>query len=387
MHAWATDEKRRGPRGKDTSRVPQIAIDSRYLRRRGVGLAVCLARLINDLLATEWRVVLLTDHAEHGEALRESFPSAEVAVYPCSSGFRWEQWWTLRYLYCFRPDIFIAPANWGVPLLYFGRTRLVVLVHDLIPIRLSRMYLFRDLRWSAKYLLSTLIAALRSDWVIANSRATASDVRHFWRKKRIRTVYPMVPAVPGAPPAVLLRPVSASPFVYTGGVDPRKNVHQLLKAFSLLRQSGDNRQLFVTGFNSDIIRPLISAYHLEESVVLTGYLSDEDVRALIRQAGALVYPSLMEGFGLPVIEALSLGIPVVCGPLPSLIELAGDLPHFTDVNDASAIAHAMCVAATDEARERLRAAAPAHFAALSQRKESQGWLPVLEEILEAGSRT
>ena len=350
-------------------------------------MAVCLARLIDDLLATEWGVVLLTDQAEHGEALRESFPSAEVAVYPCSSGFRWEQWWILRYLYRFRPDIFIAPANWGVPLLYFGRTRLVVLVHDLVPIHLWRMYLFRNLRWSAKYLLSTLITALRSDWVIANSRATASDVRRFWRKKRIRTVYPMVPTVPGAPSGELFRPVAASPFVYTGGVDPRKNVHRLLEAFSLLRLSGDNRQLLVTGLNSEILTPLISAYRLEESVTLTGYLSDADVRALIRRAGALVYPSLMEGFGLPVIEALSSGTPVVCGPLPSLIELAGDLPHFTDVNDARAIAHAMCAAGTDEARERLRAAAPAHFAALAEQKESQGWLPVLEEILEAGSRT
>jgi glycosyltransferase involved in cell wall biosynthesis len=362
-----------------------IVIDSRYLRHPGVGIGQYLAHTVREIYETGCTLTLLTDDADHGESLVEAFPNSEVIVLPTISGFRWEQWSLMKFLYRRRPDVFIAPANWGLPLCYVGSTCLVVVVHDLIPIRMAREYLLRDAKWTLKYLASTGIAALRSDWVIANSRATASDVRRLWRKRRVATVYPpQVAAVARASVRKPLAPLGrrSGYFLYTGGFDPRKNVEVMVEAFNLLRRSGDTRRLIVTGTHAYAVKPLVESLSLGESVVFTGHVSNEVRDDLVSHADALVYPSRMEGLGLPVVEALSFVTPVVCGPLPPIIEVAGGLPHYADVNNARSLADAMESAGTPEARDRLAAALPSHLKELSRQKATHGIVLILEEILQ-----
>jgi len=372
-------------------RAPRVALDARYLRRPDVGISVYLRSAIDDLIGAGWRVTLLTDDEADALRLGSAFPHAEAVALACRSGLAFEQVQVLRYLRRRRPDVFVAPANWGIPLLYAGRTVLVVVVHDLIPLRRPAMYLLGDVSWSAKYLVSSLIAALRADWVIANSRATADDVARLWRRRRVRTVYPAMPMpvpVPAPPPgsAGARQPSGEGPphepgyFVYTGGAGPRKNLPALFGALEQLRRAGDTRPLLVTGSAGALITSMAGA-RLERSVVATGSLPVEELRRVVAEADAVVYPSLLEGFGLPVVEALASGTPVVCARLPAFVEVAGELPHYVDVTDAGALARAMREAAETADRGALRQLAASRFAALASHREAAGIVPALEEIL------
>src|SRR5579863_10268272 len=361
-----------GELGAARTAVPErIAVDARYLRRPGVGISNYLRSLVDDLLRAGWPLALLTDDESHGEALRETYPTAEVGVLLERGGFMWEQRALPSYLRRTRPDIYLAPANWGIPLLYYGTTRLVVIVHDLIPLRLWRRYLFDDLRWSVKYLASTFITAIRADVIIADSKATESDVRRLLRRRRTYVAYPTVfnkdrplDQTATSETRAVHADLDDGYFLYAGGMGPRKNVPALLEAFAQLRLGGDRRRLVITGSASEVIAPQISALGLNDGVIRTGYVSDEELDLLFKNADAVVHPSLMEGFGLPVIEALMRGTPVVCGRLPAVVEAAGSLPHYADAVTADSLAEAMRTAGTDEARRSLREQAAAHFAEL-----------------------
>lgn len=119
---------------------------------------------------------------------------------------------------------------------------------------------------------------------------------------------------------------------------------------------------------------------LDDVVTVTGTVDKPTLVALMRAADALVHPSRMEGFGLPVVEALTCGTPVVCGRLPALREVAGDLPFYADLDDPSSFAQAMRAASTPAARNRLRAQVRSHSRVLNQREECRGVVPVLLEI-------
>ncbi|MGB9113073.1 MAG: glycosyltransferase family 1 protein, partial [Acidimicrobiales bacterium] len=347
---------------------PRVAIDARYLSRPDVGISVYITSFVRELLESGWPVELLCDHESQRIELEKLFPSCRAVALRPGHGFFWEQVTLPVYLKRARQSLFVAPANWGIPLLYIGATRLVVVVHDLIPLRMPKEYLLQDLRWSAKYLLSTAIAALRADWVITNSRATANDVRRLWRRRRLRTVYP------GALRAPFVEGLATDPpheagayFLYAGGAGPRKNVRRLLEAMATLRREGDERKLLISGSSGRLIEPDAEQMGLGDVVCFTGSVEAEVLVALTQGADALVHPSCMEGFGLPVVDALIQGTPVVCGRLPAVQEVAGDLPHYAEVDDALSIAEAMREAGTAAARQRLRERAPSHFRSLRAR--------------------
>jgi glycosyltransferase involved in cell wall biosynthesis len=125
----------------------------------------------------------------------------------------------------------------------------------------------------------------------------------------------------------------------------RKNLSAIIGAFHSYKKKGiTNHQLLITGKRGeayeDIIR-LIQSLNLEKDVILTGYISIEDMPILLSSADALVFPSLHEGFGLPILEAMACGCPVItsnCSAMPEVIEDAGILvnPYSEDE-----IAHAI----------------------------------------------
>ncbi len=117
-------------------------------------------------------------------------------------------------------------------------------------------------------------------------------------------------------------------FIFIGTIQPRKNLERLFEAFSHLKQleKFKHHQLVIVGKKGWMYEPIMLKVRdlgLVDSVIFTGYLSDFEKHELLRYALALVMPSLFEGFGIPVLEALSLGIPVVVSRTSSLPEVAG----------------------------------------------------------------
>jgi glycosyltransferase involved in cell wall biosynthesis len=365
-----------GTRALELSRV---GIDVRYLQRRGIGISRYVEQGVSEILEAGAHVTLITDNEGHADALRTAFPSAGTVCLTCRSGFLWEQRHLPRHLAIAGYDAYIAPGNYGLPLAYRGPTVLILIVHDLIPLRLGHLYLPRRPLWAVKYLLSTAIAATRADQVIAPSYATARDITRLLRRRNVAVAYPRIPSSGTAAgkgtvlPGPLIDAASGTVkpyFAYNGGADIRKNVPTLLRAFGRVRQSVPAMQLVMIGPGQDYFRYLISRLGLAGHVHALGYVDEATKNAILHSAMALIYPSRMEGFGLPILDAMAAGIPAVCGTGGSLAEVGGEaVTYVSPINDES-LAAAMLSVTDEAARERAKSASAAQLQFLLDRQQA-----------------
>jgi glycosyltransferase involved in cell wall biosynthesis len=175
---------------------------------------------------------------------------------------------------------------------------------------------------------------------------------------------------------------------FVGSLDRRKNVDRLIAAYARLKQ--DRRlphQLAIVGSRrgSDRVfydpRPDVERLGLADSVVLIDRVGDDEARALHAGADVFVYPSLYEGFGLPPLEAMACGAPVVCSSASSLPEVVGEAGLLFDPTDVGAISEAIWRVATDaELRAHLARSAPAAAARFTWETTATATLDVYREI-------
>ncbi len=232
-------------------------------------------------------------------------------------------------------DIFHA-TNYQAPAL--RRARLVSTVHDINFVRFPEM----QSKGIRRFIQSLPGLLQRSRKVLADSRFTAEELMDAFRlpEEKLTVVYPgLNPVFYRVPTAeetemaqrayCLERPYLA----YVGNMHPRKNLATLLEAFNLLRRRGREHKLAVIGggglgrLNNAEYRKLmrrVADLGLEEEVVFTGYVPDERLVSLLVQSDMLVFPSIYEGFGLPPLEAMACGVPVVTSNRASLPEVVGD---------------------------------------------------------------
>jgi glycosyltransferase involved in cell wall biosynthesis len=133
-------------------------------------------------------------------------------------------------------------------------------------------------------------------------------------------------------------------FLAVGSLQPRKNLVRLVEAFAQVRLSHPDVRLVIVGprgFKASSLQETIVSHGLVDAVQLLGYVSDDELAALYNAAIALVYPSVYEGFGLPVVEAMACGRPVIAANTSSLPEVAGDAALLVDPFDVSALSAAM----------------------------------------------
>ncbi len=205
--------------------------------------------------------------------------------------------------------------------------------------------------------LTTRTSAARASLVLADSRATADDLIRFYGTPadKIHVVYPGVDPPPvGDFDAVRVKyHLPERYFLFLGTLQPRKNIARIVQAYQRWRSAhpGDPASLVLAGEQGWLYDPAWTAG--VDGVILPGYVDDGDRGALYTGALALVFPSLYEGFGFPVLEAMWVGTPVICSRTSSLPELAGDAALLVDPLDVDAIAGAMAALAGDES---LRAA-------------------------------
>lgn len=149
-------------------------------------------------------------------------------------------------------------------------------------------------------------------------------------------------------------------FLYLGTLEPRKNIEGLIQAYAKVKKKnmGAVPDLVIAGkkgWNFERIFALVEEYRLEESVIFTGYITEQEIPLLLSGAAAFVFPSFYEGFGLPPLEAMACGTPVISSNAASIPEVVGDAGILIDPYQVDALAEAMEQIATQkELRERLR---------------------------------
>ena len=260
------------------------------------------------------------------------------------------------------PDLLFVPSH-VLPLVHPRCS--VATVHDLgFHYYPEAHTLFQNvyLRWSTRH------NARASTLVLADSLATREDLVRYYHlaPEKIRVVYPgrdetLTPVTdPTLLAAVRARYDLQQPYLlYVGTLHPRKNLVRLVQAFARLLSrpaAGSPRPLLVLagqkGWLYAEIDEAVRRLGLEGHVRLPGYVPDEDLPALLSGALAFVFPSLYEGFGLPVVEAMACGTPVVCSRVSSLPEVAGDAALLVDPLEVEAIAAVLARVVGDEGLRR-----------------------------------
>lgn len=173
-------------------------------------------------------------------------------------------------------------------------------------------------------------------------------------------------------------------FIYVGAIQPRKNLINLLKAFSLFKKRQQtNMKLVLAGrlaWKNEKFNKLLSTYKYRQDVVLTHYLEEAELARLTAAAYALVYPSVFEGFGVPVLEGMKCHIPVLTSKGTSMEEIGGDAALYFDPADPQSIASQLMLIFKDETlRSRLIEQGKLVAGKYSWEKTADGlWLSILE---------
>jgi glycosyltransferase involved in cell wall biosynthesis len=238
--------------------------------------------------------------------------------------------------------------------------------------------------------------ARRADRVIAISDASAKDVEtHLGVNRERIDVVPLgygTPARTEPTPAEEVREklgIGTGPIVLNVAVKKRhKNQLRLVQAFSGVRQAAPDAQLVLAGAQTpyeEVLRAEAARLGIEAAVVFPGYVSDRDLEGLYAAASVFVFPSLNEGFGLPVLEAMSRDVPVVTSAASSLPEVAGDAALLVDPTSVDEIERATVEVLCDEGlRERLSRAGRLRPPVFSWDRTAEGTLASWERAMAPG---
>lgn len=268
----------------------------------------------------------------------------------------------------------------------------VVTLHDLAFLRMPEVLTRPKRMYHRTFTTRSLRRASR---IIAVSDSTSRDLTELLgiAPQRIATVYPCIderftrPVEEEEVRAFRQRQGLAEGFVlYMGTLEPRKNIPTLVEAYARLRQMTGTRTKLVLaggkGWLYDEIFARVRQLGLEAEVVFPGYVSDAEQPLWYRAAAAFAYPSLYEGFGIPVAEALACGTPVVTSTISSLPEAGGGIALTVDPHDIEAMATALRTALSDGAfQKRCRLLAPTVVERFSAAAMARQTIAVYEQTL------
>ena len=382
-----------------------IGIDaSRALRSQRTGTERYSLEIIRHMLRLEqaqqhtWR--LYTDAPVQNDLFLDSRTEQRpvIEIRPLAARRMWTHRSLASEVLQHPPDVLFVPAHvlpFVLPFVLPAR-RLppsVVSVHDLghrrFPAAYSSaqwLYLELSTRWAVR-------AAVR---LIAVSHATGRDLQTLYHAPaaQIQVIHeaasPLAAPTSGDQATVQAMIGATRPYaLYVGTLQPRKNLARLIESYSRLHEgNGASFDLVLAGRagrHSNDLRSRVRQLGLDSQIHFTGYIPEEHLAPLLRTALMFCYPSLFEGFGLPILEAQLAGVPVLTANNSSLLEVAGNAALLVDPTDIDAIADAMLRLSEDDAlRQRLIAAGYENVKRFSWERAAQETLAVLESAARRG---
>ena len=359
--------------------MKRIGIDftSASRERAGIGrYARELIRALSQLDHTN-QYVLFVPHDAHADLLRFDWsPNFSICRAPLTERYLAALWQRARVplpieVFIGAVDAFYSPDFLLPPT--FAHRKLVT-VHDLSYVRVPECFPAPLLNYLNRAVPRSVA---RADLILADAASTQRDLADVYGVplEKIRVLYSGVdprfrPDVSEDARARVRELTRGKPYLLSvSTIQPRKNYVRLIEAFAKIANSElqmansrfliRNSQLVICGAKGwmfDEVYQTVERLNLRERVLFPEFVADDDLPALYASATLFVYPSLYEGFGLGVAEAMVCGTPVVCSNASSLPEVAGDAALYFDPRDVDAIADAMRRALTDDVlRADLRA--------------------------------
>lgn len=366
-----------------TQTPPRVAVDAHTLGRRATGNETYVRGLLGGLVdRDDVEPIILVDpkrpvedrFASRAKPLSTRNPLIRLLRELASPRGRWSA--DLLHVQ------YVRPPRCDVPC--------ITTIHDIsyehFPWLFDRRSLLRmrtTIPWSARH----------SAAVVTGSRYSRDDlIEHYGLDPHRVHVTPYAvdprfqPQSPEVVRHILERLALPSGYLlYVGNLQPRKNLPRLLEAYVGLHDAGIRVPLVIAGqraWLSNEIFETVRQHGLSDCVFFTGYVPIDDLPALYAGALAFVYPSLFEGFGLPVLEALASGVPTVTSSVSSLPEVAGEAALLVDPRDTPALSGALARVLSDtDLRSRLAAEGPLRAATFSWERCAAQTAAIYQTIL------
>lgn len=327
---------------------------------------LCHRTLDFPLFNSRWRVV----HGRRNGRLQSTF---------------WFQTVVPRHARHLGIDLFWAPRH-HLPLRLPKQTAAVVTIHDLVHLR------YPGTMSPPNLILERLLmgASLhRADRVLVPSYASRDELFHFFPKTRQKSRV-VSPGVPALPPSSGMEDRPPKPyFLAVGTREPRKNLARVIAAFLQMETEGAPAHLVIAGGagwkhhrTDQWLRGMRAVEKRDRTVHLLGYLERSQLPELYREAVALVFPSVYEGFGLPILEAMSMGTPVITANCSAMPEVCGSAAIQVNPFSVSDIRGAMERLMIPENRNRLSERCQTRAKRFSWEQSTERLLRVFREAVE-----
>ncbi|MFH1253397.1 MAG: glycosyltransferase family 1 protein [Candidatus Uhrbacteria bacterium] len=348
----------------------KIAIDCREVLNPEAGIVSGIPEYIDGLtrvllrsdIQNEWFLFFRADYPREAAAEILALNKKSQAIFlPYQRGNFWiNHWQATTAIRSIRPDVTLFPAG-QVPLGWRGRS--VVTAHDLAIYDHPEWFPDRGFgRWlSTKFIVPH--GFRRADKIIAVSEATKKDLVRIFKIKpeKIFVVYPAVTVPEVSESSVeLVREKFQLPqkyFLCLGTIEPRKNFSLAVRATKILSDQGADVCLAIAGKRGwkwqETLEEINKANVDKKIISELGYISQEEKLALLAGAEALIFPSLHEGFGLPVLEAMTLGVPVITTQVGALPEVGGLAVYFVPDNNPTELVETMSEITIGVTREKM----------------------------------
>jgi len=280
-----------------------------------------------------------------------------VAGPPARHPLLWKYWYDVKIpavLKKYAADVFVSADGFCS---LITKVPQCIVVHDLAflhyPSHMKRSHLFFLKKYTPKYLQKAKAISTVSEF-------SKKDILHNYNvdADKINVVYNAAREIFKPAPRDIKEVIrekytsGREYFLYVGAIHPRKNLVNLLKAFSVFKKrQKSNLRLVLVGrlaWKYDSFIMDLKRYKYKHDVLLLGYLGEEELVKIIASAYALVYPSLFEGFGVPILEAMKCDVPVITSANSSMQEIAKDAALYTDPEKFESLAEKMMLIYKDE---------------------------------------
>ncbi|MBE7548659.1 MAG: glycosyltransferase family 4 protein [Planctomycetia bacterium] len=367
-----------------------IGINALSIRNQYAGIGVYTKYLIHALSQIDQknRYVLFLNPENYNDLKvgQDNFENVIVQA-PLRKFYLWEQVYLPFVLKKKQIDIFHGPRN-VLPLLC--KIKSVVTIHDLAFLLFPEVMKFNPFNYWSVFVKRS---AVKADHIISVSESTKKDIVRLYNisEHKITVTHEACNnSFKRIEDESALKRISQKYelperfILYVGTIEPRKNLNVVLEAMDILKKNNLNIKLVIVGKKGWLYAGFfdtLQSLGLGNNVIFTGYVPAEDLPGIYNLAEIFVYPSKYEGFGLPLLEAMSCGVPVIASNVSSIPEVVGDAGILVRPDDPKEFAHKIYELLTDkETRAKMSSKGFERTKSFSWEKVAQKTLTVYENI-------